>query len=118
MRKTLSVFLITGLLVGCSSDTESTTISSNDVYKAFENANLPLTDARDNSHNCDTLGCVSLITTEDVSIYEWKTEEEAKQQFDSSIGDGSYSNGNIFVRLNNKDLSIEEYNKVLDELFQ
>ena len=117
MRKALSVFLITGLLVGCSSDTESTTISSKEVYEAFESSNLPLTDARDNSHNCDTLGCVSLITTEDISIYEWKTEEEATKQNEIPIGE-HYSKGNIFINLNNEELSIETYAEVLDSLFE
>lgn len=45
--------------------------SAEDILKAFQDAKLPTTDSRDNSHNCISLECTTLITTEDVSIYEW-----------------------------------------------
>lgn len=87
--------------------------NAQDILKAFQNAGLPTTDSRDNSHNCIKLECTTLITTEDVSIYEWPSVEKAKQIQDE-YSFGSAQVGSIIIRMNNKSLDVQKYIDVLN----
>lgn len=91
--------------------------SSQDILEAFQAAGLPTTDARDNSHNCISLECTSVITTEDVSIYEWPSEEIAKQVH-TEKGFGDAQVGTIIIRMNNKNLELNDYVDVLKNFTQ
>lgn len=89
--------------------------SAKDVLKAFQNADLPTTDSRDNSQNCIDLECTTLITTEDVSIYEWPSVEKAQEVQSKGLG-GSFGDaqiGTIIIRMNNKSLDAQQYIDVL-----
>lgn len=88
--------------------------SAEDILKAFQNAGLPTTDSRDNSHNCIDLECTTLITTEDVSIYEWPSVEKAQEVSAKSFGDAQV--GTIIIRMNNKSLDIQPYIDVLNSV--
>ena len=48
------------------------------VVDGFTEAGLPTPAARDNSRNCKRLGCVSLITTDAISVYQWPDEASAR----------------------------------------
>lgn len=88
--------------------------SARDALKAFQNAGLPTTDSRDNSHNCVKLECTTLITTEDVSIYEWPSVEKAQEVHAKSFGDAQV--GTIIIRMNNNALDVQEYIAVLEKV--
>jgi hypothetical protein len=66
------------------------------VIAAFQAAGLPVPDQRDNSRNCDDLGCVQLITTEAISVYQWPDSAGAKRQADV-LGDDGYRVGGIVL---------------------
>lgn len=85
------------------------------ILEAFQNAGLPTTDSRDNSHNCVDLECTSLITTEDVSIYEWQSTEKAQEiQNEYTFGDAQV--GTIIIRMNNKSLDVQPYIDTLNNV--
>lgn len=90
--------------------------TADDVVEAFQNEGLSLVDPRDNTDKqCGegNMPCSQLITTEDVSIFLWPTEEEA-----ASIG-GKYhdhSNGFFTLRFNEPLSPEEEYKRVINEL--
>lgn len=86
--------------------------SAEDILKAFQNAGLPTTDSRDNSQNCIDLECTTLITTEDVSIYEWPSVEKAQEVSATKFGDAQV--GTIIIRMNNKELDIQKYIDVMN----
>lgn len=88
--------------------------SAEDILKAFQDAGLPTTDSRDNSHNCISLECTTLITTEDVSIYEWPSVEKAQEVRAKKFGDAQV--GTIIIRMNNKSLDIQPYIDVLNSI--
>ncbi|MED4699604.1 hypothetical protein P9436_11115 [Lysinibacillus capsici] len=81
--------------------------TADDILKAFQDAGLSTTEPRDNSHNCVKLECTKLITTEDVSIYEWPSLEKAEEVSTKKFGDAQV--GTIIIRLNNKELDIQRY---------
>ncbi|WP_068983671.1 hypothetical protein [Lysinibacillus xylanilyticus] len=88
--------------------------SAEDILKAFQDAGLPTTDSRDNSHNCVDLECTTLITTEDVSIYEWPSVEKAQEVRAKNFGDAQV--GTIIIRMNNKSLDIQKYIDVMNNV--
>lgn len=88
--------------------------SAEDILKAFQDAGLPTTDSRDNSHNCVDLECTTLITTEDVSIYEWPSVEKAQEVRAKKFGDAQV--GTIIIRMNNKSLDIQKYIDVMNNV--
>lgn len=89
--------------------------SAQTILEAFQKAGLPTTDSRDNSHKCVDLECTTLITTEDVSIYEWPTVEKAEQtQNEYTFGDAQA--GTIIIRMNNKELEAQPYIDVLNQV--
>ena len=90
--------------------------TADDVVEVFQNEGLSLVDPRDNTDKqCGegNMPCSQLITTEDVSIFLWPTEEEA-----ASIGEEyhDYSAGFFTLRFNEPLSSEEEYKSVLNEL--
>lgn len=97
-------------------DLQKSNVSYNadDVLKAFQNAGLSTPEPRDNSHNCVDLGCTKVITTEAVSIYEWPSEEKAKEVFGKKFG--TYQVGTIIIRMNDSSLDATTYNKAVDSI--
>lgn len=94
----------------------ASSLTADDVVEAFETAGLSLVDPRDNTDKqCGegNMPCSQLITTEDVSIFLWPSEEEAV-----SIGEEyhDHSAGFFTLRFNEPLSPEEEYKKVLDEL--
>lgn len=90
--------------------------SADDVVEAFQNEGLSLVDPRDNTDKqCGegNMPCSQLITTEDVSIFLWPTEEEA-----ASIGAEYHDHaaGFFTLRFNEPLSSEEEYKRVINEL--
>ncbi|WP_217580440.1 hypothetical protein [Lysinibacillus sp. GbtcB16] len=81
--------------------------TADDILKAFQNVGLSTTEPRDNSQNCVKLECTKLITTEDVSIYEWPSVEKAQEVSAKKFGDAQA--GTIIIRMNNKELDIQKY---------
>jgi len=107
--------------------TPQNNVTADDVLKAFEDKGLSTPNPRDNTeNNCPDLGCTKLITTDVVSIYEWPSEEKAKEvQRNYDFGD--YQSGKFIIRFNikhNADGSIkyqpypdeQSYKDVLDSL--
>lgn len=89
--------------------------NSQAILEAFQNAGLPTTNSRDNSHSCVDLECTSLITTEDISIYEWPSVEKAQEiQKEYTLGDAQV--GTIIIRMNNKSLDVQPYIDTLNNV--
>lgn len=75
----------------------SPVVTAQDVAAAFEEAGLPMTDARDTSGNCSTPEvCTSRVTTEDVSIYGFGSVEDAEAYMETA-GEGWYQDGPIVL---------------------
>lgn len=92
--------------------------TAQDVLNAFQTAGLPTTDSRDNSHKCLDLECTTLITTEDVSIYEWPSVEKAEEVQAKGLGGafGDAQIGTIIIRMNNKTLDVKPYINTLNSV--
>ncbi|RDV29978.1 hypothetical protein [Lysinibacillus capsici] len=88
--------------------------TADDILKAFQEAGLSTTEPRDNSHNCVKLECTKLITTEDVSIYEWPSVEKAQEVSAKKFGDAQV--GTIIIRMNNKEIDIQKYIDVMNNV--
>jgi len=88
--------------------------SAEDILKAFQSAGLSTPEPRDNSHNCVSLECTTVITTEAVSIYEWPSEEKAKEVQGKSFG--TYQAGTIIIRMNDKSLDAQPYISAVDSI--
>ncbi|TDL82090.1 hypothetical protein [Peribacillus frigoritolerans] len=89
--------------------------TADDVLSAFKDANLSVIDPRDNtSKQCksDGLNCTQLITTEDVSIYLWPSEELAGKNASSF----SHQSGAFTIRFNKPQSPEDEYIKAIDAL--
>lgn len=113
----VEINLIMNNLVDKSKISKSeSTFTAEDVVAAFENEGLSLIDPRDNTDKqCGegNMPCSQLITTEDVSIFLWPSEEEAE-----NIGNEyhDYSAGFFTLRFNEPLSPKEEYQRVIDEL--
>jgi hypothetical protein len=72
--------------------------SADEVLAAFTAAKLPVREPRDNSKNCDELqvGCVQLMTTEDVSIYIF-VDAASREIFAGSLGRDAFVYGNVVL---------------------
>ncbi|MED4530944.1 hypothetical protein [Metabacillus fastidiosus] len=90
--------------------------TADEVLQSFQNVSLPTPEARDNTHNCGDLGCVKLITTEAVSIYEWPTVEKAQEVQGKNFG--THQAGPIIIRMNDKSLDPKAYIDTLNELIK
>ncbi|MEV6413824.1 hypothetical protein [Kribbella sp. NPDC051718] len=73
-------------------------LSAVNVLQAFQAAGLPVRNERYNDEACDTqqLGCMELLTTDDISIYTW-ADEAAQANFATTYGDAAYSSGNVVL---------------------
>lgn len=74
----------------------TTPLTGNEVIVEFAAANLPIGNVRDNSKNCVKLGCVELVTTDDVSIYVWH-DAAAQKHFATTFGSEAFSAGNVVL---------------------
>ncbi|MCM0624507.1 hypothetical protein M5J14_08200 [Lysinibacillus sp. OL1_EC] len=88
--------------------------TADDILKAFQDAGLSAIEPRDNSHNCVKLECTKLITSEDVSIYKWPSVEKAQEVSAKKFGDAQV--GTIIIRMNNKELDIQKYIDVMNNV--
>ncbi|MEU4391654.1 hypothetical protein [Kribbella sp. NPDC023855] len=71
-------------------------LTAEQVVAAFAAAKLPVSNPRDNSKNCESLGCAELTTTDDISVYTW--DDPAKQQhFAKVYGAQAFSSGNVVL---------------------
>ncbi|MGH8909039.1 MAG: hypothetical protein ACRD0K_21735 [Egibacteraceae bacterium] len=64
--------LLAVLTIGCG----PRGLTAADVVEEI-NALYPTPNSRDNTHSCDDAGCVQLITTDTVSVYQWPDEASA-----------------------------------------
>lgn len=74
-------------------------VSAGRVIDAFAAAGLPVNAPRDNSGKCQSLGCSTLITTDDVSVYEFPDAASAGKWADA-LADSGYRSGLIVLRFN------------------
>lgn len=74
-------------------------VSAGQVIDAFAAAGLPVNAPRDNSGKCQSLGCSTLITTDDVSVYQFPDAESAGKWADA-LADSGYRSGSIVLRFN------------------
>jgi hypothetical protein len=97
-------------------------LTARQVVDAFIAAGLPATDPRDNSGGiCKSVGCAQLITTDDVSVYQFPDAQAASRWADG-LGDSGYMKGLIVLRYNlggsnpTDPADIPRYQSVLDGL--
>jgi hypothetical protein len=95
-------------------------VTAKQVVDAVVAAGLPATDPRDNtSQMCQALGCSGLITTDDLSVYEFPDTASADKW--AAAFPLGYVKGTIFLRYNEGDhptdpANIPKYNAILDGL--
>lgn len=72
-------------------------LTAEQVVAAFAAAKLPVRNPRDNSRNCESLGCAELTTTDDISVYTWD-DPAAQKRFVTSFGPTrAFSLGNVVL---------------------
>lgn len=73
-------------------------LSAVNVLHGFQAAKLPVRNDRYNDANCETLqlGCIELLTTDDISVYTF-AEGPEQAVFAASLGDDGYSSGNVVL---------------------
>lgn len=73
-------------------------LSAAEVVAAFQAAKLPVRRPRNNSANCETmqLGCLELITTDDVSVTTW-SDSVAMETFAQAYGKEAFVSGNVVL---------------------
>lgn len=71
-------------------------VTADEVIDAFRAACLPVPNPRDNSHNCDTLGCRQLITTDAITVVSFDDEEAAARYADVA-GEDKYRRGLVVL---------------------
>ncbi|ADT97878.1 hypothetical protein Mspyr1_11960 [Mycolicibacterium gilvum Spyr1] len=102
-------------------------VTARKVVDAFIASGLPATDPRDNTNNiCDSVKCVQLITTDDVSVYQFADEQPASRWAaglsGTGVADDMYKRGLIVLRYNlggsnpTDAAAIPQYQAVLDGL--
>ena len=100
-----STMLVLPALIGltaCGGNSTTPTVSENtisaqSVVTAFEKANLPVTNPRDNSKNCQDLGCQQMITTDDVTVVSF-TDSAAEAKYVNAFGSNAYQKGPIVLQ--------------------
>ncbi|GAA2427622.1 hypothetical protein ACFP2H_00380 [Mycolicibacterium llatzerense] len=91
-------------------------VTARQVVDSIIAAGLPARKPRDNSQsNCRDLGCVQLITTEDVSVYQFPDAGPAVRMASTSIVT-TYQNGPIVLVFHNTESPDPRYRGVLDQL--
>ncbi|MDA0250712.1 MAG: hypothetical protein O3A42_07115 [Actinobacteria bacterium] len=99
----------------------SETLTAGQVIDAFVAAGLPANAPRDNSGRCQSIGCVRLITTDDVSVYQFPDPASASKWADG-LADSGYLSGLIVLRFNvggsspTDPAAVPRYEAVLDGL--
>jgi hypothetical protein len=72
-------------------------LTAEQVVAAFAAAKLPVSNPRDNSRNCESLGCAELTTTDDISVYTWD-DPAAQKRFMTAFGPTrAFSLGNVVL---------------------
>jgi len=71
--------------------------TADEVLAAFQAAWLPVRNPRDNSKNCEELGCLQLMTTDDVSIYTWG-DSVPMELFAHELGKDAFVLGNVLLQ--------------------
>ena len=80
--------------------TSADSVTAEDVFWAIRGAGLPATDPRDNSQTmCGNVGCVQLMTTDDVSIYQFPDPDSAAR-WASGFDSSGYRNGTVVLLFN------------------
>lgn len=100
-------------------------VSAQRVVDAIIAAGLPAADPRDNSNGgvCDSVQCVQLITTNDVSVYQF-ADPDAADKWATGLADSGYRNGLIVMRFNlngshpTDPAAIPQYKTILDGLME
>lgn len=95
-------------------------LSAVNVLEGFQAAKLPVRNDRYNDANCESmqLGCIELLTTDDISIYTF-ADQGAQQTFAESLGEDGYSSGNVvlsYLAARTPQALRPKYGKVLDGL--
>ena len=138
MKKLLLIPLTALTVAGCTASVSSTPIepsqppsavaapttapgalTAQDVAEAFAEEGLPATRPRDNTGaNCLDLGCAQLITTDDVSIYQFADLAAAKKMA-NVFDDGAHRDKLIvlqYVGARTSKADQKRYEKVLARL--
>lgn len=66
------------------------------VADALRERGLPVSNDRDNSGNCASLGCAQMITTDDVTVISWPNADSAKH-YAEVFGDSVYPSGTLML---------------------
>lgn len=91
-------------------------VTARQVVDAIIAAGLSARKPRDNSEsNCRDLGCVQLITTEDVSVYQFPDAGPAARMASTSLVT-AYQNGPIVLVFHDAETPDPRYRSVLDQL--
>lgn len=144
-KKSLAALAAIGMLcvAGCSSDepsaaptpvaastTPATTptvepeidghqvLSAAVVLEGFKKAKLPVRNDRYNTGNCEQLGCIELLTTDDLTIMTF-ADEAAQAHVTTVYAGQSYSSGNVvlsYAGARTPDALRPKYQQVLDGL--
>ncbi len=91
-------------------------VTARQVVDAIIAAGLPASKPRDNSaSNCTSVGCVQLITTDDVSVYQFPDAGPAARMASSNLIT-AYRNGPIVLVFHDIETPDPRYQGVLDQL--
>lgn len=91
-------------------------ITAREVVDAITAAGLPARKPRDNSANCNPApGCVQLITTDEVSVYQFPVDALATRMVSSNLFVG-YQSGAIVLAFHNTETPDPRYRDVLTQL--
>jgi hypothetical protein len=71
-------------------------VTAHAVGDTFAAAHLPAPHPRDNSGNCQSLGCSHLVTTDAVSVYQWPDVAGARKHA-QTVGDQGFQAGTIVL---------------------
>jgi hypothetical protein len=89
--------------------------TAEEVVTAFDEAELAVSDPRDNSGGCSSLRCAQLVRTEDVSVYIF-ADDQARAAFTEAAGDNAHVDGDVvlsYTAARTPDEDRAEYERVL-----
>ncbi|GGM77032.1 hypothetical protein GCM10012275_54590 [Longimycelium tulufanense] len=120
---------VLALVTGCGSGTAEpeltsaagTPVSAQQVINAFQAAGLPMPEVRDNSHNCEKLGCREQITTEKVTVLVFDDEAKAAKLAETYGAEDAYRRGRVVLSFRAQRTSADKqqpYRAELDKLTQ
>jgi hypothetical protein len=93
MRVQLAAAAALLVLAGCGSSGPS---SAQDVVQGFADAGLSVPSPRDNSQNCDSLGCAEFVTTESVTVMRFD-DPAAADRLTETYGHDAYRKGEFVL---------------------